>query len=152
MSKRSQPGIGFAAQNSGKKKRGRPMPENILPYRWPKGVSGNPGGRPKKKHFDEALEQLAEMNPEAVRAVATHMFDAARGLVPFCNGAVLAAKFITERVDGKVAQTTVVTGPGGGPVQVQPTIDLSRLDNDQLEQLKSLVQFAQDTNTAGDRG
>ena len=36
---------------------------NLKP--WPKGVSGNPGGRPRKKHITEELERLlAEEAPK----------------------------------------------------------------------------------------
>lgn len=90
--------------------------DRLVPYRWPKGVSGNPKGRPKETPFTTALKELAEENPEAVRAIAETMFDAAKNGVPFCNP-VLAAKFITERIEGKPVQP--ISGPEGGPVQVE---------------------------------
>ena len=42
--------------------------ENLTP--WPKGVSGNPGGRPKEKPISEAYKtRLAERLPPALRRV-----------------------------------------------------------------------------------
>ncbi len=109
-------GFGSAGNSPRKKKDGRGDPARVAKYKWPKGKSGNPSGRPKKKHFDLIFEQLASANPEAVRAIGVHLFEAAQGNVPFCTGAVVAAKFLTERVDGKVAQP--ISGPEGGPIEV----------------------------------
>jgi hypothetical protein len=43
---------------------------NLKP--WPKGVSGNPGGRPKRKPITEELERLlAEQAPNASGKIQT---------------------------------------------------------------------------------
>jgi hypothetical protein len=38
--------------------------ENLRP--WPNGVSGNPGGRPKRDQSDEIAQAVFESNPEAI--------------------------------------------------------------------------------------
>ena len=38
-----------------------------IPYRWPKGVSGNPGGRPKNSLKSFTAKLLADMSPEEKR-------------------------------------------------------------------------------------
>lgn len=120
--KKKKPGIGFAAtpnaansaHNSESPK--EPKAPHLAAYRWPKGVSGNPKGRPKETPFTTALKELADANPESVRAIAETMFDAAKNGVPFCNP-VLAAKFITERIEGKPVQP--ISGVDGGPVKIE---------------------------------
>lgn len=66
--------------------------------KWPKGVSGNPGGRPKTKPFKEALQRLIEKlggPDEAAEAIY------ARAL----TGDVAAFRECADRLDGKVPQT-----------------------------------------------
>jgi len=50
--------------------------ENLKP--WPKGVSGHPGGRPRKKLIDEALEELLSNENSAVASeIAEKLFEKA---------------------------------------------------------------------------
>jgi hypothetical protein len=48
-----------SAENSAKRRRGNPT--KIKPFRWPKGVSGNPGGRPHKKPITEFYAAFANV-------------------------------------------------------------------------------------------
>lgn len=84
---------------------------NLRP--WQPGQSGNPGGRPKKKPITEAYEKLLE-DPAVAAEMAKAMFDVirARG-----KGTVLAAKELTDRVEGRVIESVEHTGEGGGPVK-----------------------------------
>ena len=54
-------------QNSGETVAGRI--ENLKP--WPKGVSGNPGGRPKRDLSSEIAQAVFENNPEAIYRAMT---------------------------------------------------------------------------------
>lgn len=81
--------------------------------KFEKGVSGNPGGRPKD---DLGLRELAkERTVEALNVLASIMNDsdaphAAR---------VTAACAILDRGHGKPTQISEVTGKDGGPIQTQ---------------------------------
>lgn len=110
------------AQNSDnapvKKKIGRP---------WPKGVSGNPGGRPKKRHFSEICEALLEdvNGRKMVKNVITDILEK-RGMA-----SVLLMREIAERTEGKVKQE----------VELNATIDT--LSDEELElRLKAIVELA----------
>ena len=94
------------AQNSmgtaKKRPRGRP---------FPKGVSGNPGGRPKSERA-----YLVEQHGEAGEKVYERLM-AIRDASD--TPAKLKAEidmFILERMNGKAPQSIAVTGEGGGPV------------------------------------
>jgi len=72
-----------------------------------KGSSGNPGGRPKHKPFQEALrmEMLAAERGEACEAKPGSLRWNARQLLE--KGDVPAIKELADRLDGKVPQAVV---------------------------------------------
>lgn len=83
---------------------------------FPKGQSGNPGGRPSERPWREAL--LLALNertgkkktdPKKLRKVADAVVAAA------IDGDVTAAREIGDRLDGKPTQA--ITGAEGGPVE-----------------------------------
>jgi hypothetical protein len=83
---------------------------------WPKGVSGNPGGRPKRKPIEEAL--LAALKPAEAQAVAQALIRQAK------RGNVRAFDSLADRVDGKVPQA--LTGDDGGPLMIAARLTLAR--------------------------
>ena len=78
--------------------------ENLRP--WPKGVSGNPGGRPKSKSLSEAyrdrLERIVPDDPEG-RTFAEKIAEvlAKKAL----KGDVQAARELADRAEGKARQS-----------------------------------------------
>jgi len=94
---------------------------------WPKGVSGNPGGRPKKKLITEAMERLAgEPVPREVLqrlrlpglpadAKLTWADVIVRGIaISAAKGRAEACSVFADRLEGKVPQA--VTGADGAPL------------------------------------
>ncbi len=75
---------------------------NLEPF--PKGVSGNPAGRPKSITLSEALRlQLAKVSPHADER--TYAEEIARVLcVNAARGNVMAAREICDRTEGKPKQ------------------------------------------------
>lgn len=91
--------------NSEKKVIGRP---------FPKGVSGNPNGRPKKEHsLTDTLRELMDEQPDLKRALITKVIEKAIG-----SGDMNALKLIWSYTDGAPVNTTELTGKGGGPVEL----------------------------------
>jgi hypothetical protein len=100
----------MAFQIKAKKKnrpRGRPFPKgHKIGHRFPKGTSGNPGGRPKMKLMSEAYKAALELEEHAkfpvprtnAEAIAQKMVSEAKA------GKVNAAGEITDRVEGKPRQ------------------------------------------------
>ncbi len=83
---------------------GKFPPGNKIGKTFPKGVSGNPNGRPKLTKLTEALrEQLAEEMPNAPeRTVAEQI---ARALIrEAIGGDVAAIREIADRTEGKPKQ------------------------------------------------
>ena len=91
-----------------------PNPQNLRPP-WPKGVSGNTGGRPKKP-FQEILEDELEANPEMMRRFIRQALQRA------VDGDFRYWSAIFDRVDGKVASSIEISD--------KPQIDWSSLDNE----------------------
>ncbi len=75
---------------------------------FPKGVSGNPGGRPKG--YGEFKELCRSHTPEAVSALVAALMDP--------DNAVNAAKALLDHAWGRASQAIEVTGEGGGPLAV----------------------------------
>ena len=96
--------------------------ENLKP--WPKGVSGNPGGRPKSKPVTEAYQaRVSEELPDPLRKVRVGRawIELPKGstfldLISFgqcleaAKGNTAAAKEIADRVEGKARQSLDVQG------------------------------------------
>jgi hypothetical protein len=81
-------------------------PQRVIGRPWPKGVSGNPGGRPKKGPGTRMFEELME-NPEVFEAVKQNTIKTltSRGMA-----GVLLLREILERLEGKVTQGLELSG------------------------------------------
>lgn len=128
MPKAEQAVSRIASQNSGKNSgRGRGRKgriENLKP--WPKGVSGNPGGRPKTKVLSQAyrdqLEQVVPGGPQGgtfaekiAEALATKAL----------KGDVQAAREVADRSEGRAQQSIALSHSNDDPL-------LSRADDELL--------------------
>ena len=86
-----------------------------------KGVSGNPGGRPKWKHITEMLKH--EENQEKLEQLVHVIYDKA------LSGDMRAVEFIADRLEGKVATRLRVEKPSDKPIKV---FDIDGLDDDEI--------------------
>ena len=94
----------------------QPVPKSLDNLRkWPKGVSGNPNGRPKRPSMSAALKKEFENNPDILRELI------AVGIREAKNGDFRYWKEIFDRTDGKVASKVELT---------ENKIDWSALDNE----------------------
>ena len=81
-------------------------PENLKP--WPKGVSGNPGGRPKTKPLTEELERLLEQEAPNGKG-ETWAARIAEALVKkAAKGDVRAIAELANRLEGRPLQATEI--------------------------------------------
>lgn len=109
-----------------------PLSAAGAPYRWQKGKSGNPGGRPRNVISDAIRAVLAEEDPE-LRVTNAEVI--ARGLVEDAKGtgmspaqrveagvdprvALMASDMVLDRTEGKPAQSMILSG-GENPIKVQ---------------------------------
>ena len=97
--------------------------QNLKP--WPKGVSGNPGGRPKKRLISDELERLLqEEAPDAGgNTCAAVMAEAL--LSRALKGDLRAIAEITNRVEGKSFQAV--------GLDVNSPEDIESLSDEELE-------------------
>ena len=86
--------LGLNAENNGK------TPRKVIGRPFPKGVSGNAGGRPKKSLMQREMERMAN-NPAYVKewVEATKVRAKQAGVAGF-----LQSREILDRVDGPVKQ------------------------------------------------
>jgi hypothetical protein len=105
-----------------KKRRGKP---------FPKGVSGNPNGRPKKECcltslIKEQADQMVTLKINGKEVTMSYGRAAVYGMfTKAIKGDVSAFKEIIERIDGKVVTLQEHTGKDGGPIQTQELSELS---------------------------
>jgi len=92
------------------------MPPNLQNLKpWPKGTSGNTGGRPKKP-LQIALEAELDAKPELLRAMVQ------KGLKMALEGDFRYWAAIWDRLDGKVTTNIEISD--------KPQIDWAALDNE----------------------
>jgi len=93
---------------------------------WPKGVSGNPGGRRKKPLIVEALQQIGEADDSAkAKQVAEKLYSSA------IHGSVPAAKLIVEYLHGKPKRSEAEQKPETPLTREQVDQQLAELLKDQ---------------------
>lgn len=102
------PRVGLT-QNSGEDSETRCRQNaNLKP--WPKGVSGNPGGRPKKQPITEAYLAVAGRGVPGNRRGLTYAQVAAeRQFRAALKGSTLAIREIADRIEGKPRQSIDMT-------------------------------------------
>jgi hypothetical protein len=104
------------AANSG----GNSGHKNVLPFRWPKGVSGNPKGRPLKKPITELYRIFADLQVDELPLRIRKKLKDREGLSLAANGVLglylsmgegshSAAKELREGVEGKLTEKIDLT-------------------------------------------
>jgi len=83
-------------------KQTKTLQERTAPFRWKKGQSGNPGGRPKKDLASEVAQAIFEGNPEAI-------YKAMLKALKKGNPKVYSA--LADRAYGKLTEKVENTGP-----------------------------------------
>jgi hypothetical protein len=87
---------------------------------FPKGKSGNPGGRPKLPEDVKHVRELARQYTESAIAALVEVLDS-----DSAAGKVAAANALLDRGWGRAEQP--ITGADGGPVQTVSRIELVAL-------------------------
>jgi hypothetical protein len=116
---------------------------NLKP--WPKGVSGNPGGRPRKKLISSELERLLQ-EPSTDAPGKTWAAVIAEALLQqAAKGDIRAIGEIANRVEGKPLQAV--------DLDVNESGDLSDLTDEQMGQrLAELLELCQVENSDDEKG
>lgn len=95
-----------------KRPRGRPFPPgNRKGRKFAKGVSGNPEGRPPIS--PEYSAAMAQLEPLSYQALGDILAD------PAHRDRASTARYVTDRLHGKPIQRTEVSGPDGGPMELE---------------------------------
>ena len=96
---------------------------NLRP--WPKGVSGNPGGRPKKRLLTDELELLLEQEAPNSRNKTWAVVIAEALLRKARKGDVRAISELANRIEGK---------------PLQAVVEWDSPDDDPSERLRELIE------------
>jgi hypothetical protein len=114
------------SEKSSERRRGG-NPENLKPYRFRKGQSGNPGGRPRNP-ISDAARRLASQRFKEDKEKRTWAEIMVLGVAKqAAKGNVQAFAVLADRIEGKVTNKTELSGPQGGAIQIEP---MSREENE----------------------
>lgn len=102
----------FAKKNGPKKPRGPGNPISIAPYKFPKGVSGNPSGRPKEDVAAKIARAIFENNEEAIYQKLCEQF--------LVTGDMSYFEALSNRGFGKLTDKQELTGADGQPLTTLP--------------------------------
>lgn len=108
------------SEENSEQARGSRRGQNLAPWRWKPGQSGNPGGRPKKKPITDAYNELMAL------------IDPKSGL----TGAQLLARAAMERALREANPTLIkeITDRVEGAVKQSLDVLFSEMSNEDLEQ------------------
>ena len=126
--------------------KGKPRgnPAKITSYKWKRGQSGNPKGRPRKEPLTDILRQvLAEKIPNAAADRRLSRLDQ----VLVRNWVLEAIRTkdtativeIFNRIDGKVQDRIAVGGDDGQPIRIQ-TLDVHQFTDEELRSYEALIR------------
>lgn len=122
---------------------------NLQP--WPKGVSGNPSGKPRRRPISDWYAAVADRPlPDDLRkklklkkgttfaqAVAVAQF------VKAIEGEARNASEIREAIEGKATQRIELSGvEDGPPVEIVDRLDLGKLTKDELLRYREILKKA----------
>lgn len=128
---------------------------NLKP--WPKGTSGNPSGRPKRRPISDAYLALVDIKIPAKTAKELGLPRGATwgqclALAQFkraLTGEARNASEIREAIEGKSTQRIEVSGVDNGPpIDIAHKIDVSKLSKEELLAYRQIIQKA----SQADRG
>lgn len=109
----------MAAKKKAQPKKKRTLPKACEPFKFKPGQSGNPGGRPKRKPFTDAIIAELQNEPSLLRALVRAQLRKAK------KGDRGAFKEIRDTVQGKPVQELIFEG-GDEPVKFQDVSDVDR--------------------------
>ena len=101
-----------------------PNPENVAPYKFKPGQSGNPNGRPKK--IPELDKLLAEVLGEEKDGITAAEAILKRLRQQAAAGNIRAAEVLLDRAYGKAKQPMEHTGKDGAPIVYQVLPETAR--------------------------
>lgn len=108
-----------APESTEAEQRHKALAEAGKPYRWQKGgPSPNPGGKPARRRFKEALEAYFETHPEDFAEVIERVVKDAK----IGKDADPGRKFLRDTIDGPLE--TRLAGADGEKLQVDVTMVL----------------------------
>ena len=123
----------------------RGNPAKITDFRWKRGQSGNPKGRPRKESLTDILRDvLAERIPKAQDPRQSQLaYALIRNFVLEAIRTKDTAMFaeIFNRTDGKVKDRIVVGGDDGAPIQVE-RVDPKQFTDEELAAYEKLIRKA----------
>lgn len=109
-------------------------PKNIEKHKFKKGHPNVSPGRPKGEHITTILKKIANGSPKrlipdklikeydiksAGDALGIILFMKALRVSRLTVGDINAIKEIIDRIEGKVAQKTEISGAGGAPISIE---------------------------------
>ena len=115
--------------------------ENLKP--WAKGVSGNPGGRPRTAPIAELLRELLEKPCPGDKQNRTYAHKIAEAMLKrACHGDVKAAREVADRTEGRAMQGVIVGGECENcrENREQRAQELSGLTDQELETIREILE------------
>jgi hypothetical protein len=129
----------------GKAKPCRGNPSKITAFRWKRGQSGNPKGRPRKEPLTDILRQvLAEKmpnGPDRRHARLDQVLVRNWVLEAIRTKDTATIVEIFNRIDGKVQGRIALGGDDGEPIRIQP-IDARQFTDEELRSYEALIRKA----------
>lgn len=112
--------------------------DDIQKFKYKKGQSGNPNGRPKGTSLRDIKVVLQDLLSQEKNG--TQLIDGLMSVVvnKALKGDLKAVDMLLSYTFGKATQRTEITGAEGAPIEVVSN-DLSKLNLDELKQLKEIA-------------
>ena len=112
--------------------------DDIQKFKYKKGQSGNPNGRPKGTSLRDIKVVLQDLLSQEKNG--TQLIDGLMSVVvnKALKGDLKAVDMLLSYTFGKATQRTEITGAEGAPIEVVNN-DLTKLNLDELKQLKEIA-------------